>query len=574
MESTVEQRLSYLEERVKTLEGLLTASGATVPRPAPFPPAPAAAPALQAPRTPTRTPQPKPPVDLEELLGGRILGWVGGIAVVIAAVFFVVMAVRNGWLGVDARMELAFAASTALVGFGVWLYERRGQTQAALATVAAGLAALYASDAATTLHYHLLSPSVGLAIAGLVGALALATAVRWDSQEIAGIGIVGSLLAPVFVDAGPHTSALVFMTIALLAAVGVVVHRRWAWLAAIAYLVSVPQAASWIWNEHDSRLWLALVVATAFWLLYIVAAIGHELRAPTDGLRLSSASLLFVNASITAGGGWWLIDDAGHRAGANAWLFALAGAHLLLGTVVLRSRVSREIALLLYGVGIAVLGIALTVALDGPALVAAWSAEALVLAWAGRRTDAPGRALVASLVFAGLAGAHALVFEAPPTALAWGFESIPEAVGAVALVSLALAGIAIAYRDDDDLRDLLAWIAAGLGVYVASGLVVDLAGAQQHASTQTSQLALSGFWGALGFAAIVAGLIRDKRVLRLGGLGVLALAVGKVFLIDLAHLESIWRVGSFLAIGLLLLAGAFAYQRVRVPSLHERRPAG
>jgi uncharacterized membrane protein len=134
---------------------------------------------------------------------------------------------------------------------------------------------------------------------------------------------------------------------------------------------------------------------------------------------------------------------------------------------------------------------------------------------------------------------------------------------------VAVAGIAVAYREDDELRDLLAWVGAALGVYLASGLVVDLAGAQQHASTQTSQLALSGFWGSLGFAAIVAGLVRDRRVLRLGGLGVLTLGVGKVFLVDLAHLESIWRVGAFLAIGLLLLAGAFAYQRVRVPSLHE-----
>ena len=103
---------------------------------------------------------------------------------------------------------------------------------------------------------------------------------------------------------------------------------------------------------------------------------------------------------------------------------------------------------------------------------------------------------------------------------------------------------------------------------------MDLAGAQYHHSTQTSQLALSGFWGALGFAAIVVGLVRRRQALRLGGLGLLALAVGKVFLVDLAQLDSIWRVGSFLAIGLLLLAGAFAYQRARLPSLHERREAG
>jgi uncharacterized membrane protein len=131
-------------------------------------------------------------------------------------------------------MELAFAGSLALVAFGIWLYERRGQTQAALATVAAGIAALYASTAATTLHYHLLSPVLGLVIAGAVGALALVTAVRWDSEEIAGIGIVGALLAPVFVGCGTSTSSLVFMTIALLAAIGVVVYRRWAWLAVAA----------------------------------------------------------------------------------------------------------------------------------------------------------------------------------------------------------------------------------------------------------------------------------------------------------------------------------------------------
>ena len=489
----------------------------------------------------------------------------------IAAVFFVVMAVHNGWIGVGARMGLAFAASAALVGFGVWLYERRGQTQAALATVASGLAALYASTAATTLHYHLLSPVLGLVIAGAVGALALVLAVRWSSQQIAGIGIVGSLLAPVFVGAGTSTSSLVFMTIALLAAIGVVVERGWAWLALVAYVVSVPQAASWLWVEHDHRLWLTLVVTTAFWLLYVVAALGYELRTPTKSLRLSSASLLLANASVTAAGGWFLIDDAGHRTGANAWLFALAGAHVVLGMLVWRSRASREIALLLYGVAAAVVAVAIPVALGGPAVVAAWSAEAVVLAWAGRRTDTPERGLVASLVLAGMALVHVLAFEVPPNSLAYGLHSIPVAIGSVALVLVALAGIAAAYRE---VVEPLAWACAGLAVYLASGLVVDLAGAQYHDSTQTSQLALSGFWGALGFAAIVAGLLRRKRALRLGGLAVLALAVGKVFVVDLAHLESIWRVGSFLAIGLLLLAGAFAYQRARLPSLHERHEAG
>ena len=69
--------------------------------------------------------------------------------------------------------------------------------------------------------------------------------------------------------------------------------------------------------------------------------------------------------------------------------------------------------------------------------------------------------------------------------------------------AIALAGVALAY---EEVRQPAAWVATGLFVYLASGLLVGLAGAHDEVTTQTSQLALSGFWGCLGFAAIVAGL--------------------------------------------------------------------
>ena len=41
------------------------------------------------------------------------------------------------------------------------------------------------------------------------------------------------------------------------------------------------------------------------------------------------------------------------------------------------------------------------------------------------------------------------------------------------------------------------------------------------------------------------------------------MTVGEVFLYDLASLESLYRVGSLIGLGLLLLCGAFAWQQVR-----------
>ena len=58
-------------------------------------------------------------------------------------------------------------------------------------------------------------------------------------------------------------------------------------------------------------------------------------------------------------------------------------------------------------------------------------------------------------------------------------------------------------------------------------------------------------------------MVRRSPNVRLGGLALLALAIGKVWTYDLSELEELARALSFVALGLLLLVGAFAYQRFR-----------
>ena len=548
MEAPVEARLTSIEDRLQVIERMLgVAERPAPPQPQPriYPPPPQ--------QRPSRPPAPaREPLDLEELLGGRVLAWVGGIAVVLAAVFFLAMAIHNGWIDEPTRVVLAFVASAALTAAGVWLYEAKGRTQAARAAVAAGIAAFYASDTAATALYHLVPAEAGLTVAGAAGVVATALAVRWRSVEIAGLGLLGALLAPVLVEAGTSTASLVFMALALCSAVGVLLWQRWSWFAALAYVVSAPQAAAWLDDERHAHLGLALLVTAAFWLLYVVAALGYEVRVPTAALRVSSASLLFVNASLTALAGWAMLHDAGNGQGATAWVIAIAAAHAALGFLVGRGRISGEIAALLVAVGSALGAVGLALAVSGPALVAGWSAEAILLAWVGTRV-ADRRGRFASLVFLSAAALHALIFEAPPSALAHGLDSVPRAVVAILLVVAAALAIAALV---DELRQPLVLAAVTAATYLASVLVVDASGT--HA-----QLALSAFWAALGFGGLVAGLVRDRRPLRLGGLALLGLAVVKVFVVDLAALASLWRVASFLLLGLLLLAGAFAYQRMR-----------
>ncbi len=62
---------------------------------------------------------------------------------------------------------------------------------------------------------------------------------------------------------------------------------------------------------------------------------------------------------------------------------------------------------------------------------------------------------------------------------------------------------------------------------------------------------------------------RHSPQARLGGLALLAIAIVKVWTYDLAELEELARALSFVALGLVLLAGAFAYQRFKPDEREE-----
>ena len=242
MRYDADARIDRLEQLVEQLTRRLDRLEGTTTQVAPPPPAPR--PVRDAPPPPLRRPAapPRPSFDLEELLGGRVLAWAGAVAVFIGVVFFLATALRRGWIDEPTRVLLAYLGSTALLGLGLYLYERKGRSQAALAAVAAAIASLYASTTAATTLYDLVDPALGLGVALLVGATATAIAVRWDSRELAGIGIVGAVLSPALVDAGTTGVALAFMAVALVSAVGVLLWKRWDWLAAVVFIAERPAA--------------------------------------------------------------------------------------------------------------------------------------------------------------------------------------------------------------------------------------------------------------------------------------------------------------------------------------------
>jgi uncharacterized membrane protein len=676
--STTEERLTRLEERFWRLEERLArveGPGAPVARTTAVRPQP---PAPRPPR-PAPPPGPRRELDLEELLGGRLLALAGGVAVLVGLAFLVALAVERGWLGEAARTSLAFAGSAALLGLGAWLHERRGRTQASLAACGTGLAGLFLSLTATTVLYHLIPIELALAGAFAFGALGAALAVRWDATPIGGLGILGALAAPLLTGA-VETASLLFLAVAEAAAVAVLVWRRWDWLRVAAVALVLAQLAGWVLSADPSTT-RGYVVLALFGVLNLAAGTVCELRRGA-GAATASALVVVGNAALLGLLGAVVAFDSEYEGlshvAAGWWLAGVGLGHVLAGLALLRLQPrNRVIATCLFGVGLVALNVAFVllvsgvaipvgwaaaaaalavparsltrspklvyavvaaqlalaaghvlvfdapldalahgspsdlwpilaiaasafvvarltpadevewraatdatalaavaygtvVLLDGVWLAAAWAAEAAVLAEAGRRF---GHRVCAAgaLGFLLLAVLHALSFEARPDALVEGADPFWQALVALGAVAAAAAFAAVRSVGLFPHDRLVLLLGSGTAlVYLASIGIVSAfqPGAVQLdtgnlTARELGQALLSAFWSVLGVGLLWAGLRRNLRPLRLAGFALLTVAVGKVFLYDMAALDQGYRVLSFVVLGLLLLAAAFAYQRLR-----------
>lgn len=90
------------------------------------------------------------------------------------------------------------------------------------------------------------------------------------------------------------------------------------------------------------------------------------------------------------------------------------------------------------------------------------------------------------------------------------------------------------------------------------------------------QAGLSLVWGAAGLAGMVAGAIRERREIWIGGAVVMSIVILKLFVVELGNVGTLARVVSFLGVGLLLLiVGYFApVPRGRNGAENPETPAG
>jgi len=455
--------------------------------------------------------------------------------------------------GYLAGVPALAAVGLALVAFGVlartWPPNRSGAAMPAL------LAQLVGAADANRRELGLAAAGLGILTLVDAGSLALLDLFERSSVLLAfewghvGVTVLWSAVALSALTAGLLRGSRL-LELSGVAGLG---------LALVSFeLFSVP-------DLPDHRGWCALVLAVAS----ASGALLHGLLAERTGIvsaggvALSAALSGFVCVELFAG------DARGYA------LTGAAGAHLAIAAAVYRRRDLSTC----FWFGALVLGLGSSIVLlDHTWLVLAWALTAATLAAAGALLPEP-RLWLGSVTFLVLGAGLTLAQLATAEDFFSANGTPADGVPALLLVLGGLIALAFSLRQLEPIDALdrlidesveqagraLRWALAVLGLYGASlailGLVQEASGATITTAFQRGHTAVSAFWGAVALAALVLGLRRSMRTVRLAALGLFAIALGKLFIYDLSTLSSVTRALSFLAVGGVLLLAGFFYQR-------------
>jgi uncharacterized membrane protein len=516
----------------------------------------------------------RPQLELSDLLGPRALAIAGGIVTLLGIVFFFVLAVNRGWIGPTGRVALGgMAASLVFLG-GLGLRRRYGTTHSALAAVGAGIAGGYATLLAAAL-YGLIPDWGALLVAAAIAAVALHTALRWHSQIVAGLGLVGAILAPIAVVSGGSLTPLgtAFAGIVFAAAAVVSVRTGWRGLLVAAGISSVVQIVALV-GEGKYQFQApadVLAVAPFFAVLYAGSGIARQLRLPTISLDPTAMTFMVGGAFVGVIAAHRLF--ATNEARGIAFL-TISLAYAATATYFFVRPASRDLSAFLFFVAFTLGAVALAELLSGQPLAYAWAAEAAGLAWLSRRVR-DIRFQVWSLIYLGLAALHVLVIDDQPRRLL-DVNSHP-ASGAGAAIAVAAAFAVFGYyakpwKDDNwsgrlfadqfagyaslgpQLRRAGAWIALAFAVYASSlGILASVS------SFAWATVVLAGFWMAIGLALFGGAIRRGSSHLRVASVVWLVVTGGLAVEQALRLLGPTPQAWAFAIVGVASLVVSVAY---------------
>jgi uncharacterized membrane protein len=541
---------------------------------------------VQPPFASVEPPAPHDERSLESRIGSQWFNRIGILAVLAAAAWFLKLAIDNQWIGPLGRVLIGLVAGAGLIAWSE-RFRTRGYAAFSYSLKAVGSGILYLSLWAAFSLYHKIDS--GVAFAAMIAVTGFNGFLAWvqDAELLALYAIVGGFSTPLLLSTGENHEVALFAYLLLLdAAVLVLVALKpWSRLLCAAFAGTVFFFTEWSLQYYSQdQFGTTAFFLACFFLIFALAPRLVRLREEDGGSgagwdHLALAVLPLVNAGFGFLGFYLMLENAGSTAA--PWVaVAFAAFYLLLLQFPARGAIYGSVettSMLHLTIAVVFLTIAIPLKTQGRWLTIGWLAEGAALMWLAARVRGLLLRVLAVLCLA--LGLIALVSVNPAASLTPIFN---ERFGTYLFGIATCAFVAwLAMKTlsaEEDHHAVPSWrmiaTTAGLAVNV---LILLAVGWEIHAYwwyvqwrgdwtlmhnyQMYAQFTYSAFFMLFGAALLTLGFWRRAAFLRWQALLLLAVAIGKVFTVDVSELSQGYRILSFLGLGALLLGVSFVYQR-------------
>ena len=523
---------------------------------------------------------------LESRIGSQWFNRIGILAVLIGMAWFLKLAIDNHWIGPLGRVLIGLIAGAGLIA---WSERFRGKGYLAFSysLKAVGSGVLYLSLWAAFSLFHLLPSGAAFAAMILVTAFNGITAWVQDAELLALYAIVGGLGTPLLVSTGENHEVALFSYLLILdlAVLVLVVLKPWSRLLFMAFAGTAAIVAGWWFGYYgDAQFARTFFFLTCFFTIFalaprLVRMPNHDAETLHGWDTLAMVMLPVANAVLGFIAFYALVDTP-DRQWAAPWLaVAFAAFYLLLLRVPERGWLRGSpaaLASLHLATAVVFLTIAIPLKAQGPWLTIGWLVEGAALVWVAARVKSMLLRVLAlgceALGLAVLLVDHAAASATPILNARFGTYCVAIAAsGFVAWVSLKAHKTESATLDTGWSKIAAGAVLAMNGlILIAVSLEIDSFWRARNvkpdwryfeAHRMYAQFFYSAWFMLFGAILLAAGFARRSAFLRWQALVLLAISVGKVFLVDVSELSQGYRILSFLALGALLLGISFVYQR-------------
>ena len=519
--------------------------------------------------------------NLESRIGAHWFNRIGIAAVLIGVSYFLKLAFENNWIGPTGRVAIGMIAGIAVV---LWSerFRSKGYRIFSYSLKAVGIGVMYLSLWASFQVYHLMPSGVVFVCMLVVTGATCTMALSQDAEILAVFAITGGFSTPVLLSTGVNREVALFSYVLLLdlGILALIVFKPWRRLLWLGFAGTLTLYVAWYGDFYTrSQIDTTLSFATLFFAVF--AAAPMFMLRQEEGAGIMPLAFAFVNAATYFLQAYAMISEISNTY--MAWFsLALAAVYLGLNRGRPQSSAAAENNLRLMHLALAVglITVAIPIRLEAHWITMGWFVEAAALLWIGERikSDLLNVFALAALVL----GIGRLLFfytDFAPGQLVFNFRML---VYAVAVAVLGFVAYTAAKRGDENSRIIGAVAVIGLNLLALRALTLEVSDyfSRQLATTSPPQgywrpenwmrvrsvefmrdFTYSALYMSYGAMLMVIGFWRASAFVRWQALILIAVTIGKVFIYDLAELDRVYRILSFIVLGILLLAISFAYQK-------------